>query len=40
MNPTLKTPANASVAVGILAAIPFFVTGAGAAIYIAIGATG
>ena len=40
VNPTLKTPANASVAVGILAAIPFFVTGAGAAIYIAIGATG
>ena len=40
MNPTLKTPANASVAVGVLAAIPFFVTGAGAAIYIAIAATG
>ena len=29
------TPANASVAVGVLAAIPFVVTGAGAAIYIA-----
>ena len=40
VNPTLKTPANAAIAVGILAAIPFFVTGAGAAIYIAIGATG
>jgi amino acid transporter len=37
---TFKTPANASVAVGILAAIPFVVTGAGAAIYIAIAATG
>jgi urea carboxylase system permease len=37
---TFKTPANASVAVGILAAIPFIVTGAGAAIYIAIAATG
>jgi amino acid transporter len=40
VNQSLRTPANASVAVGILAAIPFFVTGAGAAIYIAIGATG
>jgi amino acid transporter len=40
VNHRLKTPANASVAVGVLAAIPFFVTGAGAAIYIAIGATG
>ena len=29
-----------SIAVGVLAAIPFFVTGAGAAIYIAIAATG
>ncbi len=40
VNETFRTPANASVAVGVLAAIPFFVTGAGAAIYIAIGATG
>jgi amino acid transporter len=40
VNQSLRTPANASVAVGVLAAIPFFVTGAGAAIYIAIGATG
>ena len=37
---SFRTPANASVAVGILAAIPFIVTGAGAAIYIAIAATG
>ena len=35
-----RTPANASVAVGVLAAIPFLVTGAGTAIYIAIAATG
>jgi urea carboxylase system permease len=40
VNDTFRTPANASIAVGVLAAIPFFVTGAGAAIYIAIGATG
>jgi amino acid transporter len=40
VNHTFRTPANASIAVGILAAIPFFVTGAGAAIYIAVGATG
>jgi amino acid transporter len=35
-----RSPANASIAVGVLAAIPFIVTGAGAAIYIAIAATG
>ena len=35
-----KTPANAAIAVGVLAAIPFIVTGAGTAIYIAIAATG
>ena len=40
VNSTFHTPANASLAVGILAAIPFIVTGAGAAIYIAIAATG
>ena len=40
VNSTFRTPANASVAVGVLAAIPFIVTGAGAAIYIAIAATG
>jgi amino acid transporter len=40
VNSTLRTPANASVAVGVLAAIPFVVTGAGTAIYIAIAATG
>ncbi len=37
---TFRTPANASVAVGVLAAIPLVITGAGAAIYIAIAATG
>ncbi len=40
VNSTFHTPANASIAVGLLAAIPFVVTGAGAAIYIAIAATG
>jgi amino acid transporter len=40
VNSSFHTPANASVAVGILAAIPFVVTGAGSAIYIAIAATG
>ena len=40
VNPRFRTPANAAVAVGVLAAIPFIVTGAGAAIYIAIAATG
>ena len=32
VNSTFKTPANAAIAVGVLAAIPFFVTGAGGAI--------
>jgi amino acid transporter len=40
VNHTFRTPANASIAVGVLAAVPFFITGAGSAIYIAIGATG
>ena len=40
VNGTFKTPANAAIAVGVLAAIPFIVTGAGTAIYIAIAATG
>ena len=40
VNSTFKTPANAAIAVGVLAAIPFVVTGAGTAIYIAIAATG
>ncbi len=40
VNSTFHTPANASIAVGLLAAIPFIVTGAGAAIVIAIAATG
>ena len=37
---SFKTPANAAVAVGVLAAIPFFITGAGSMAYIAIAATG
>ena len=37
---TFKTPANAAVGVGVLAAIPFFITGAGSMAYIAIAATG
>jgi urea carboxylase system permease len=40
VHPSFRTPTNASIAVGILAAIPFLITGAGAAIYLAIGATG
>lgn len=40
VNAAFKTPANASIAVGVLAAIPLVLTGAGAAIYIAIAATG
>ncbi len=40
VNHTLRTPANAGIMVAILAAIPFIVTGAGSAIYIAIAATG
>ena len=40
VQPTFKTPTNASIAVGILAAIPLLITGAGSAIYLAIGATG
>ena len=40
VNPTLKTPANAGIAVGVLAAIPVLVTGAGGAAVLAISATG
>jgi hypothetical protein len=40
VSPAFRTPANASIAVGVLAAIPLVLTGAGAAIYIAIAATG
>ena len=40
VNHAFRTPANAAIAVGVLAAIPFFLTGAGSAIYLAIGATG
>jgi amino acid transporter len=40
VNSTFRTPTNAALAVGVLAAIPFILTGAGAAIYIAIAATG
>jgi amino acid transporter len=40
VNHTLGTPANSAIAVGVLAAIPFFITGAGSMAYIAIAATG
>ncbi|HEY7590934.1 MAG TPA: amino acid permease [Candidatus Limnocylindrales bacterium] len=40
VHPSFRTPTNASIAVGVLAAIPFLITGAGSAIYLAIGATG
>jgi amino acid transporter len=40
VSPTFRTPANASVAVGVLGAIPLIVMGATASIYLAIAATG
>lgn len=40
VNPTFRTPANASVAVGILGALPLVVMGATASIYLAVAATG
>lgn len=40
VNPSLKTPANAAIAVGVLAALPLILSGAGSAIYLAIAATG
>jgi amino acid transporter len=40
VSPTLKTPSYASIAVGILGAIPLLVTGALGSIYLAIAATG
>ena len=40
VNGNLKTPANAAVAVAVLAAVPILVTGAGGAAYLAIAATG
>jgi len=40
VNASFKTPANASVAVGVLAAIPLILTGSGSAIVLAIAATG
>jgi urea carboxylase system permease len=40
VNAGTQTPTNAAIAVGVLAAIPLLITGAGAAIYIAIAATG
>jgi amino acid transporter len=40
VNKSLRTPVNAGLGVAVLAAIPFLVTGAGTAIYIAIAATG
>ena len=40
VNSTFRTPANAAIAVGVLAGLPLVITGAGSAIYIAIAATG
>ena len=40
VSPTLRTPANAAIAVGVLGAIPLLVTGATGSIYLAIAATG
>jgi hypothetical protein len=40
VSPSLKTPSYASVAVGVLAAVPLLVMGATASIYLAISATG
>jgi amino acid transporter len=40
VSPTLKTPSYASVAVGLLAAVPIILTGALGSIYMAIAATG
>ena len=40
VNGSLKTPANAAVAVAVLAAVPILVIGAGGATYLAIAATG
>ncbi|MFL5755389.1 MAG: amino acid permease [Chloroflexota bacterium] len=40
VNPRFRTPANASVGVGVLAAIPLVLTGAGSAAILAIAATG
>jgi amino acid transporter len=40
VNPTLRTPSYASVAVGVLGAIPLLVTGALGSLYLAIAATG
>jgi amino acid transporter len=40
VNQTFKTPTNAAIGVGVISAIPLFVTGAFAAFYLAIAATG
>ena len=40
VNPRFQTPANAAVAVGVLAALPILVVGPVPAIYISIAATG
>ncbi len=40
VNPSFKTPTNAAIGVGVLAALPLLVTGALAAFYLAIAATG
>jgi amino acid transporter len=40
VNHFFRTPANASIAVGVLAALPLIITGAGSAVVLAIAATG
>lgn len=40
VNQTFKTPTNAAIGIGVIAALPLFVTGAFAAFYMAIAATG
>ena len=40
VNPSFKTPANAAIAVGVLAALPILVIGPGGGVTIAIAATG
>lgn len=40
VNQTFKTPTNAAIGVGVISAIPLLVTGASAAFYLAIAATG
>jgi amino acid transporter len=40
VSPSFKTPTNAAIGIGVIAAVPLFVTGAYAAFYLAIAATG